>query len=229
MEDALAADGEKLQQLTGEDHGPFSLEEVLVPPSLRAQLDPERDLEAEDSAFFSDDESDGWAYDQGFYDGVQAAMKGSSRDREATSASLNWARDVRDFHKACGTVDPTEPTWPSYKKRSLRYHLQFEEGNELASELLPEHCLPVGQFLPHPVGSRAHLAALAKEIADVVYVAIGTALSCGIPLDKVWAEVHASNMAKVDPSTGMVPRRDDGKILKPKGWQKPDIERVLFS
>lgn len=218
MEDALAADGEKLRQLTGEDHGPFSLEELLVPPSLHAQLDPERDLEAEDSAFFSDDESDGWAYNQGFYDGIQAAMGGSS----------NWARDVRDFHKACGTVDPTEPTWPSYEKRSLRYHLQFEEGNELSAELLPEHCLFVGQFLPHAVESPEHLAALAKEIVDVIYVAVGTALSCGININAVWEAVHASNMAKVDPTIGTVRRRDDGKILKPEGWQTPDIKKVLF-
>lgn len=42
MEEALAADGEKLQQVTGENHGSFSLEELLVPPSLHAQLDPER-------------------------------------------------------------------------------------------------------------------------------------------------------------------------------------------
>jgi len=218
MEEALAADGEKLRQLTGEDHGPFSLEELLVPPSLHAQLDPERDLEAEDSAFFSDDESDGWAYNQGFYDGIQAAMGGSS----------NWARDVRDFHKACGTVDPTEPTWPSYEKRSLRYHLQFEEGNELSAELLPEHCLFVGQFLPHAVESQEHLAALAKEIVDVIYVAVGTALSCGININAVWEAVHASNMAKVDPAIGKVRRRDDGKILKPEGWQTPDIKKVLF-
>lgn len=197
MEEALAADGEKLQQVTGENHGP-------------------------------DSNPYDWGYDDGFYDGVQAALQGSTRDREATSASLDWVQDVRDFHKACGTVDPTEPTWPSYDKRSLRYHLQFEEGNELSAELLPEHCLFVGQFLSHAVESQEHLAALAKEIVDVIYVAVGTALSCGININAVWEAVHASNMAKVDPAIGKVRRRDDGKILKPEGWQTPDIKKVLF-
>jgi predicted HAD superfamily Cof-like phosphohydrolase len=38
-----------------------------------------------------------------------------------------------------------------------------------------------------------------------------------------WAEVVRSNMAKVDPVTGKVIKRADGKILKPEGWTPPQL------
>lgn len=68
---------------------------------------------------------------------------------------------------------------------------------------------------------------IADGLADVIYVAVGAALEFGIPLDRVWAEVHRSNMAKVDPATGKVIKRADGKVLKPEGWTPPDVAGVL--
>jgi predicted HAD superfamily Cof-like phosphohydrolase len=34
-------------------------------------------------------------------------------------------------------------------------------------------------------------------------------------------------MAKIDPTTGKVLRREDGKILKPEGWQPPSLKQYL--
>ena len=44
----------------------------------------------------------------------------------------------------------------------------------------------------------------------------------------LWDEVLRSNMSKVDPETGRVRRRADGKILKPEGWKSPDLESILY-
>lgn len=49
----------------------------------------------------------------------------------------------------------------------------------------------------------------------------------GLPMEAGWHEVHASNMAKVDKETGKVIRREDGKILKPKGWVGPNLAAIL--
>ena len=68
---------------------------------------------------------------------------------------------------------------------------------------------------------------MADALADMIYIAVGTANVMNIPLDKVWAEVQRSNMAKVDPETGKVKKREDGKVLKPEGWTPPQIETVL--
>lgn len=67
---------------------------------------------------------------------------------------------------------------------------------------------------------------IADALADMVYVICGTALSYGIPLDEVFAEVHRSNMTKVE-ADGKVRRRDDGKILKPESYEPPDIKSII--
>lgn len=48
----------------------------------------------------------------------------------------------------------------------------------------------------------------------------------GIPLFKVFNEIHFSNMAKL--VNGKVLKRPDGKVAKPQGWQPPNIASILF-
>lgn len=67
---------------------------------------------------------------------------------------------------------------------------------------------------------------IADALADIVYVAYGGALEHGIDLDAVLAEVHRSNMTKVRPD-GSVLKRADGKVLKPRTYEPPNIARVL--
>jgi predicted HAD superfamily Cof-like phosphohydrolase len=66
----------------------------------------------------------------------------------------------------------------------------------------------------------------ADALTDLMVVIVGMGLELGIPLDRTWAEVHRSNMAKVGPN-GKVTYREDGKVLKPEGWKKPDIRTAL--
>ena len=42
---------------------------------------------------------------------------------------------------------------------------------------------------------------------------------------KAWNEVIATNIAKIDSKTGKVKKRADGKILKPEGWQPPNLSK----
>jgi predicted HAD superfamily Cof-like phosphohydrolase len=62
---------------------------------------------------------------------------------------------------------------------------------------------------------------IADGLADIVYVAYGTALCYGIDLDAVLAEVHASNMTK-EPS-----REPGGKAIKGLRYRGPDIARIV--
>lgn len=64
-------------------------------------------------------------------------------------------------------------------------------------------------------------------VLDLIVVLIGYGLSRGWPMDEGWAEVMRSNMAKIDPYSGSVRRREDGKILKPEGWTPPDLDSLL--
>lgn len=70
------------------------------------------------------------------------------------------------------------------------------------------------------------LSEIAKELADTVYVAFYAAEAYGIDLERVFREVHGSNMSKVNPD-GTVTRRSDGKVLKGASYRPPDLDRVL--
>jgi Phosphoribosyl-ATP pyrophosphohydrolase len=65
------------------------------------------------------------------------------------------------------------------------------------------------------------LAGIADALADLVYVAYGTARCYGFDLDAVLAEVHASNMTKQPPAA------PGGKAVKGPGYRPPDISAVL--
>jgi predicted HAD superfamily Cof-like phosphohydrolase len=120
-------------------------------------------------------------------------------------------KDVAAFHRATDTPVLDKPQIISADRMGLRWRLIDEEVNtELVAAM-------AAKSLPD----------IADAIADSIYVLVGTALEYGIPLDRVWNAVQAANMAKVDPVTGLVRKRTDGKILKPDGWLPPDIAGIL--
>jgi predicted HAD superfamily Cof-like phosphohydrolase len=66
------------------------------------------------------------------------------------------------------------------------------------------------------------LVGIADALADTVYVAYGAALTYGIDLDLVLAEVHRANMSKLD-SRGQPVKRADGKVVKSERYRPPDV------
>lgn len=122
----------------------------------------------------------------------------------------NMFTDVKEFQTAVGQNVGQVPAFPDPAERELRIRLLKEEYEEY----IQGEC-------------KNDLENIAKELADIIYIVCGTAASYGIPLDKVFDEVHKSNMTKL--VDGKPIRREDGKILKPEGWQPPDIKSILWS
>jgi len=60
---------------------------------------------------------------------------------------------------------------------------------------------------------------------DMIWVIVGYMKSRGWDCEGIWDEGAKSNLSKIDPTTGSVRRREDGKILKPEGWKPPDFTR----
>ncbi|WP_333772130.1 MazG nucleotide pyrophosphohydrolase domain-containing protein [Streptomyces sp. IBSBF 3136] len=123
--------------------------------------------------------------------------------------STSPARLVREFHTAFGLDARTIPTEVTPALAEHRGELLAEEAAEVAE-----------------VSVEGPLDRLAHELADVVYVAYGTALVHGIDLDEVIAEIHRANMSKLGPG-GEVARRADGKVLKGEHYRAPDVSAVL--
>jgi predicted HAD superfamily Cof-like phosphohydrolase len=116
---------------------------------------------------------------------------------------------VREFHLAFGLDARRTPIEVAPDLAAHRGELLAEEAAEVAE-----------------VSVSGPLDRLAHELADVVYVAYGTALVHGVDLDAVIAEIHRANMTKIGPN-GEIARRADGKVLKGEHYEAPDVSEVL--
>lgn len=115
---------------------------------------------------------------------------------------------VRKFHEKFDLPRADYPDCGTLQERLARVMLVQEECDELMDALIVEE----------PVD----LAHIAREMADVLYVIYGSAVSMGIDLEPVFEEVHRANMAKVG---GVIDGR--GKLGKPPHWKPPDVEGII--
>jgi predicted HAD superfamily Cof-like phosphohydrolase len=64
-------------------------------------------------------------------------------------------------------------------------------------------------------------------LIDIVVVTIGALHSMGADVEGAWKEVMSTNFAKIDKETGKVRKREDGKVLKPVGWEPPQLAQFI--
>lgn len=64
-------------------------------------------------------------------------------------------------------------------------------------------------------------------LIDILVVTIGAIHSMGADAEGAWNEVMRTNFAKINPNTKKVTKREDGKVLKPEGWQPPNLKPYL--
>ena len=64
-------------------------------------------------------------------------------------------------------------------------------------------------------------------LIDILVVTIGAVRAGGMNAEGAWKEVMDTNFAKIDPTTGKVIKREDGKVLKPEGWKAPELTKFI--
>jgi predicted HAD superfamily Cof-like phosphohydrolase len=131
--------------------------------------------------------------------------------------------DVYAFHTKFGIPVEIVPRVPSDDRVELRFRLMLEEFHELLEAMGIEEMGRCGSEYWAIDTTKANLPEIADAIADLCYVAIGTALEFGLPLEDVWSAVQASNLAKC------LPAKPGAKIAKPTGWIAPPIAEILRS
>lgn len=123
---------------------------------------------------------------------------------------LNPQDLVTEFHHAFGLPVGDRPVAEvTGALTDLRLNLLRDEVQELADAV-----------------ATGNVADIAQEMADVVYVVYGYAVTNGIRLDQVVAAVHEANMSKLGPD-GQPILREDGKVLKGPNFRPPDVAGVL--
>lgn len=136
------------------------------------------------------------------------ALAGATNRPVAASSRAHW--QVGEFHRAYGLPLRDRPTAAvGADQIELRQALIEEEVAELAD-----------------AARAGDLIGVADALADIVYVAYGTAHVYGIDLDAVLDAVHTSNMTKLG-ADGRPIRRADGKVLKGPDYRPPDLAAAL--
>lgn len=122
-----------------------------------------------------------------------------------------------------------EPTYPEmlaeWRDATGGDTLTLEAWAELRKDLLREEVKEACDAIDHYVAT-GDARPMAKELADVEYVAEGAAQRPGINTYVAFLEVHRSNMTKVGPG-GELLVREDGKILKGPHYQEADMSKAL--
>lgn len=125
--------------------------------------------------------------------------------------------------------DQQEPTL-DYERLHMRVSLIREEFAELLGALYGKEARAIVEEATQRAmeaddGTR-DIIETADALGDLVYVIYGMALESGIDLNRVLAEIQASNLSKLMPD-GSVKLREDGKVLKGPNFFTPNIARAL--
>ena len=115
----------------------------------------------------------------------------------------NPFKDIDTFHTACDQ-EPSDANYDMYLT------LIDEEYQELINAI--EANDTVEQL---------------DALIDILVVTMGAIRAGGFDGEGAWKEVMDTNFAKIDPDTGKVRKREDGKVLKPEGWKAPELKPFI--
>lgn len=118
----------------------------------------------------------------------------------------NPFRDQEKFMRACDQIVDTGNT----DQFNMYLKLIEEEAEELNQAII-----------------NRDRTEMLDALIDILVVTIGAAHSMGADVEGAWNEVMRTNFAKIDKDTGKVRKREDGKVLKPVGWEPPNIKNYL--
>lgn len=155
---------------------------------------------------------------------------------------MSTIKQVGEFHHAFGQMVAEEPHIPHMYKAELEAMQTLGEQLAIVAKALHNlaerhQSFPLlrMQLMIEEIGEVAEaivegdVPGLLKELTDTQYVVDGTYLAFGLGRvkDVAFNAVHDSNMAKLD-ENGSPLKDEAGRVMKPEGWQKPDMSKFLL-
>ena len=152
---------------------------------------------------------------------------------------------VRDFMVQTDQIDPSGPkvdinnlTEKDLAIIRLRLKLLTEELGELFETFLDKNTfqqdfLPLFNIIESKTNNLKNqnldldIVKIAHAVSDLDYVLTGIPAWLSIPQDACFQAIHESNMTKLDPITGKVFKRTDGKVVKPDNFIPVDLTNIV--
>jgi len=113
---------------------------------------------------------------------------------------------TEQFNRHFGLTVNSTPTCPSAADRLLREKLILEELKELVDAKT--------------------LVDVADALGDLLYVVYGSAVTYGIDLEPVFAEIHRSNMTKLWGGSE-IRKNEYGNVIKPTTYSPANIKAEI--
>lgn len=140
--------------------------------------------------------------------------------------SISYENAVANFMNKYGQPMRIKPEIPTRDELSLRSRLIEEEAIETRDAInMCSHVIGKAAFdgkTVSPGDEQSLLIEVADGLADLLYVTFGTALSFGIPIESVFAEVHRSNMTK-----SVLGHDSVGKKVEKGNYSRPQIGTII--
>lgn len=149
--------------------------------------------------------------------------------------STNWYNDVREFtEKSMETSLQGKPVAMTPEQVQFAMEMMTSEIVELGQTVFTTE--KAQEIIRNAVNKDLSNIDIENEtqkiteqcdaIIDVIYYALNCAAKQKFPLNEIFAEVHRANMSKA--INGKFQKREDGKIIKPEGWQPPNLEKIII-
>ena len=132
-------------------------------------------------------------------------------NKEFFDKRADLIKDIDQFHKKFG-----------FEKNEK---IGIPDNNELVNfrtSFLMEELAEYTQAI-----TKKDAAGALDALVDIVYIALGTAWLFNLPFEKAWNEVQKANMSKVRAKSKSKKRGTAFDVIKPQGWQAPNIERII--
>jgi predicted HAD superfamily Cof-like phosphohydrolase len=119
-------------------------------------------------------------------------------------------KDIREFHEKFEINYDGPPRTLDLDLADFRIKFMMEEIKEYV--------------LAH---ENNDMEGMLDALVDLIYVAAGTAHLHGFPLSTAWTRVHYANMQKIRGSRETSKRNSPYDVVKPEGWQPPNLKDLV--
>lgn len=121
---------------------------------------------------------------------------------------VDYVERLKDFHRTFGVLISKKPGLISDKDFIRRLSLITSEDGELGDAV-----------------RRKNLVEIADALGDLLYVTFGMAVEMGLDIDRIFTEIHLSNISKAE-EDGSVTKDEGGKVLKSKKYKPVDLSWI---
>ena len=150
------------------------------------------------------------------------------------------SRKVREFTLGAKRSSPDTPEPMSEEEVDFISKMILDEVMELQATVCgPEKAkaklkqmIDTSKDIPRieygPDDPEFEIADQADALVDIEYYIHDMGCRKGMNLERIFNLVHEANMAKRDPRTNEFIIREDGKIMKPEGWNPPSVSGEIY-